>query len=375
MQKATDPPRSTFTQAQIEGLIRDSDALVVGNGCELIDQNLTVMDNISADFDGGSVSRASYATLHGSASLAIARQLDWGRAIVRPYLTLSDGLITARWNMGAYYTSTPIRSTRNIPVVYAVKGYDILHGLNTPVGESYVVSAGDAPLTTVGSILFERGFTNVLIDQTAAGSVLPAPRVWPIDATTTWLNIVNDLLAAIGYQGLWSDWDGRLRAQAYISPRDRLAEWRYDDGPLTSMMDPDRTYERDFFDAPNRWVFIRSNNVDGAAPVEGAGIYSYINEFRGDTSVQARDGRVITKVVFAEAADQLSLVRQAQSVIDADTNVKTVVKLSTSPNPMHWHFDRLTVADSAMGTVIEALSTQWTLPLDGGNQSHEWTVI
>ena len=375
MQKATDPPRDGFSRAQIEGLIRDADSVEVGYGCELIDQALNVLDDISADFQGGSVSRSSYATLHGTAVLAIARQLDWAQAIVRPYITLSDGLITARFNLGAYYTSAPQRSTATVPVIYAVDGYDILHGLNSSVGEAYAVDTGQAYLTVVGNILRERGFTNVLIDQSAASAVLPAPRVWPIADETRWLTIINDLLSAVGYQGMWSDWDGRLRAEAYTTPIDRLSEWTYDTDPATSIMDPDRVYEQDYFDAPNRWVFVRSNDIDGTTPVEGAGIFTYINEFAGTTSVLARGGRVITKVMFIEAADQAALVRAGQTTIDADTNVKTSITLSTSPNPMHWHFDRITVVDAALGATIQALATQWTLPLDGSNQTHEWTVI
>lgn len=375
MQGVTDGPRSALTAAQVVALIRDAGGIAVGGGCELIDQDLTVLADITDDFEGGSVSRASYATLHGTARLGIASAVDWAGAIVRPYMTLSDGVIAARFNLGAYYTSVPRRSTATYPIVYDVAGYDILHGLNTSVGEAYAVAAGQAYLTVVGNILAERGFANVLIDQSAAASTLPAARVWPLDDKTKWLSIINDLLAAVGYQGLWSDWDGRLRAQSYSTPRERTSEWTYDTDPLTSIMGTERVYERDYFEAPNRWVAVRSNNVDGPAPVEGNGIYTYINQFTGDTSVQARNGRIITKVMFLEAADHDALVRQAQSTIDADINVKSTVALSTAPNPLHWHFDRLSVNDSTMGQPIEVLSTQWTLPLNGDDMRHEWTVI
>jgi hypothetical protein len=374
VQNPTDPLRAGFTAAQITALIRDADAIEVGAGLELLDQNLTVLGDITDDFDGGSVSRNSYATLHGTASLSITAALDWANAIVRPYMTLSDATITARFNLGAYYTSAPSRAVKETPVLYAVDGFDILHGLNSPVGEAYAVDTGQAYLTVVGAILAEQGFTTALIDQSAAASVLPAPRVWALDDKTTWLNIINDLLAAVGYMGLWSDWDGRLRAQQYLTPSQRLVEWVYDTDPATSIVLPERTYERDYFNAPNRWVFVRSNNVDGPAPVEGAGIYTFVNDLTGDTSVQAR-GRVITKVVFVEAADQAGLVSQAQSTIDADTNVQTQVKPSTDPNPLHWHFDRVDINDTAIGQPLKAMTTQWTLPLDGSPMRQEWTVI
>jgi hypothetical protein len=374
MQQLTDPPRSSLTAAQVTGLIRDAEGIIVGKGCELLDQGLNVLEDISADFAGGSVSRAAYADLHGTCSVGISRDLAWGRAIIRPYMTISDGILTARFNLGAYYTSTPERDLSMVPVTYSIAGYDILHALRTPVGESYVVDVGVSYLAAVEAILIDQGFTAYVIDKTAAGVVLPAARVWPIDPNTYWLSIINDLLAAIGYLGIWSDWDGRLRVQPYAAPTARPSEWTYDGGVYTAMMDPARIVARDYFAAPNRWVSVRNNNIDSTAPVEGNGIYTFTNELVGDTSVDAR-GRVITKVMFLDAADQASLVSQARVTIDADMQIKKSLTVPTSPNPLHWHFDRITVTDPVVGPPVEALSTQWTLPLDGANQTHEWTFI
>jgi hypothetical protein len=375
MQPPIDPVRAGLTAAQVVGLIRDAAGITVGAGCELLDQSLQVLDDISADFAGGSVSRAAYSDLHGTCSVGLSRELAWGRAIIRPYMTITDGVITARFNLGAYFTSTPKRDLADDPVTYAVAGYDILHGLRSPVGESFSVDTGASYLEAVEDILAAQGYTAYVIDQSRASSVLPAPRNWPIDPNNRWLTIVNDLLAAIGYQGIWSDWDGRLRVQPYLSPMQRTSEWLYNADVHTAMMDPARVLERDFFEAPNRWVAVRSNNIDGAAPVEGNGIYTFVNEFAGDTSVEGRGGRVITRILNLEAADHATLVAQAQVTIDADTQIKTSLAVPTSPNPLHWHFDRMTVDDPDVGPSVEVLGTQWTLPLNGDNMSHSWTFL
>jgi len=323
---------------------------------------------------GSSVARNSYATLHATARLNIAMDLDWGQAIVRPFMTLSDGTLSARFNLGAYYPTTPTRSVGTTPRVHEVEGYDILHGLYSPVGETYAVDAGVSYLIAISEILTTLGFT-ALIDQHAAGTVLPTARVWPIDENIRWLTVVNDLLAALGYAGIWSDWNGRLRCSRYISPQDRSAEWTYDTGILTSQILPGRTVEEDFFEAPNRWVTVRSNNVDGSAPVEGDGIYTFTNESQGKTSREARGGKIFTKPTFVEVADQAALVAIAQQIIDTDLHLKTGLKVPTTPNPLHWHFDRLHVDDPAIGPPFEAMCTQWTLPLLGGMMSQEWTVL
>ena len=374
MQLPTAPPRESLTEAAVVGLIRDAPAVEMAAGLELLDADLHVIDDVTDDFGGGSVARNGYATLHGTAQLGVARTLDWGRAIVRPYMSMTDATTTARFNLGAYVTSTPKRVIGQSPPMHAVAGYDILHTLATPAGEAYAVDAGVGYLAAVETILTNRGYVGYVIDQSAAASMLPSSRVWPLDQGTTWLNIVNDLLGAVAYQGIWSDWDGRLRVQRYLSPIARAPEWYYDVDPVRSMLDSLRTVERDFFEAPNRWVAVRANNIDGPAPVEGDGIFTYVNQFVGDTSVEAR-GRIISKVVPLEAADHAALVAAAQITIDADMRIPTKLSHATFPNPLHWHFDRLVLTDAELGPAADVLSTQWTLPLNGANQTHEWTVL
>jgi hypothetical protein len=374
MQVLTAPPRQAFTDATIIRIIRDEPAVEFSAGLELLNMGLQVLDDLTNDFIGGSVARNAYATLHGTATLGLTRVLDWGRAIVRPYMNMTDGTTLIRFNLGAYFTSTPERTLGYEPETYGIAGYDMLHGLSTTVGEAYAVDAGVGYLDAVAAILTAQGYTRFVIDRDAAGTVLPSARVWPIDEQTKWLTIVNDLLGAIGYQGIWSDWDGWLRVHKYVSPSARSSEWTYDVDPETSMLDTLRTLRRDYFEAPNRWVAVRTNNIDGAAPVEGDGIYTYVNQYLGDTSVQAR-GRIISKVVPLEAADQASLVAAAQKTIDADTRTSATMALTTWPNPLHWHFDRVTLNDPDVGPVADVLSTSWTLPLDGSLMSHGWSLL
>ena len=376
MQPTTAAPRQTLTDAQVVALLRDAGAVTFSNGCELIDQSLQLIEDISADFVGGSVSRSSYATLHGTARLGLSRKLDWGQAIVRPYLVMSDGTTSARFNLGAYYTSVPTRDNGQTPPTYEVAGVDILHGLADKVGESYAVEAGTAYLTAVEQILLDRGYTRYVLDPQATGTTMPSPKAWPLDNQTTWLGIVNDLLAAIGYAGVWSDWDGQLRCEPYLLPSERTPEWLYDSDDATVMYDPSVKVTRDFFEAPNRWVFVRQNDVDDATPVEGAGVYTYVNESVGDTSVQARGGRIVTKVEFVDAADQASLEARAQVTIDADMRIPTSLAVETFPNPLHWHFDKVSAdIPGVTDPYSDVLCTSWSLPLNGANQTHEWSVL
>jgi hypothetical protein len=367
--------RNGLTAAQVTSLIQTASAVEFDKGLELLDMSLVVVADISADLQDGTVNRDSYATLHGTADLQISRELNWGNAVVRPYMTMTDGVITARFNLGAYLTSTPETNTGSTPTTWAVTGYDILHVLNSPVGDAYTVAAGTGYLAAAEQILLDQGITQYTIDQSSASSVLAAARTWVLDTTTTWLNVANDLLAAVGYQGLWSDWDGILHMSPYVRPLDRTTEWLYSTDLSASMLSPQQTKVQDYFNAPNRWVFYWSNDPSGTAPIEGAGIYTFINYDYGPTSVNAR-GRVITAPPQqVDAVDQNALVTQAQNSIDADLRLKTTFKLGVFPNPLHWHFDRVTVAGSQLGPIMDVLVQKWSLPLGGGDGSQEWQLL
>lgn len=373
MQPPTVAPREAYTADEITELIRDTPSREIGSGLELIDMALEVEEDLTDWFAGGSVGRESFANLHGSASFELLRPLDWGRSLVRPYYTIND----VRFDLGAYFTSVPTTEVSQDPTTYKIEGYDILLRLANRVGSSYSLASGELILTAVETILIAQGFSRYTIDQYAAASTMPAARVWPIDDNTTWLTVVNDLLAAVGYQGIWSDWSGLLRCERYTSPRDRGAEWVYNGDGDASQLSVVRTVNRDYFDVPNRWIACRQNNIEGATPVEGDGVYTFTNEIDGPTSVEAR-GRVITgPLILVDAADQAALVTAVQQRVAADMSVPTTIELSLPlANPLHWHFDRCYVVDSALG-MHEVVVTKWVLPLapSTADQTMSWTVL
>jgi len=375
VQNILETPREALVEADVVALIQDSASLTVAGGLELLDMDLNVTKDLTDDLQGGTVTRSAFADLHGSLSIRLSTELEWGQAIVRPYMILSDPSVSARFNLGAYFTSTPKKTVGFYPGTFDVIGFDIIQALKDTVGEVYAVDAGTSYLVTIEAILLDRGFTKYIIDQTAAASVLPTAKVWALDENITWLTVVNDLIAAIGYQGIWSDWNGYLRVQQYISPAQRSAEWFYTADEHSAMLGNDRSIITDYYDAPNRWVAVRSNNVDEVAPEEGNGIFTFVNQSVGPTSVDARGGRSITRYLNLDVVDHAALVSTAQVSIDADLRLSTKYEVTTSPNPLHWHFDRMLVNDPDLGEFLEVMGTQWTLPLNGEDMSHEWSRV
>jgi hypothetical protein len=382
MQPPTDGPRAGFTTAQVQYLVENSSSFDVDMGMELLTGlDLTVDVDISEDVSAIQIQRNSLANLHASMTMSTVRLLNWGSSLVRPYITFTgqtaagSALSTMRFYQGVYFTDTPETDLSEIPPKYDVTGYDVLSILDDAVGDAYSVDTGVSPLDTVEAILLNRGVTRYSIDPDARGSVLSSPLVWTMEDNITWLRVVNALLATVGYAGIWSDWNGVLQCKTYISPADRSPEWVMTSDVANTLLTQRRRIQHDYYDAPNRWVFYRTNNTEDAAPIDGAGRWEYINDFRGETSVEARGGRTITKVLGVEAVDQASLIRAGQSVIDADMSIPTTIPIETAPFPMAWHFDKINVSDPILGASLDVLATSWSLNLDGSDMGWEWTRI
>lgn len=374
MQNLTEAPRDALTAAQVTALLTGPWVQVTG-GLELLDTSDVLIDDISDDLDSGSVSRNMYAAVHGTCSLKLARELQWGRDRVRPYLTLSAGGVEARFNLGVFVLTTPKRNVEESPETFDVTGYDKLHLLQGPIGDTYTVPAGTSYLTAVATVIAAAGAgTNVNLDGTASAKTLPADMVWPLSETeqASYLKVANDLLAAIGYRGLWADQNGTYRSEPYLAPAQRAVEWAFDlDDARTNIVGEQRTVTSDVWGVPNWWRFIQRSLE--TAPSEGAGQYTVTNASSGLSSY-ASLGRYVRKVVYLDAADQAALVSQGNRIVAEDQQVLTTVALTTGPFPIAGHFDVATYSDRAYG-VQKVQAREWQMSLLGEDMSWTWEVV
>lgn len=373
MQPRIVPIRSGLTAAQVEALIKTDTSITIGMGLELMDRALNVIKDISGDMDACGVSRDNMASLHGTCNFSTVGKMSWGRAVVRPYQTISNGTITARFNLGAYFTNTPATKTDRQPAKFTVQGFDILNALNTLVGDSYAINKGESYLTAVESILQGQGFSQYIIDPQRAATVAPAGKGWPLDENTTWLQIVNELLKAVGYRPVYSDWDGALICEALVDTPARAPEWSYTRGQFDGQLVPEADIVHDYYNTPNRWVGIQGNTDSSVAPTEGNGVFTYVNQSSGETSVDARD-QTITRVMTITAADQAALVAAVMEEVNKDKNIGTTMEAQTSANPLHWHQDIVTVDTVELGT-LKMQQTKWDMDVRSGAMRHSWAVI
>lgn len=350
----------------------ESEWVQVDAGLDLLDEDGVFVMDISDDLqvEGSSVARVMGNRIHGTCDLVVARRLLWGSQRVRPKITLTDADGNSQtWNLGVYALTTPQRVAGETPETYKVSGYDLLSFLDNPYGSTYSAAVGAVPLTLVASILTALGITNG-IDQTAIASTLATAYVRPLDQKNTTLLIVNELLAAIGYGPLWIDRDGRARSGPLTATTATM--WVYSADSATTTVGETRTQTADFWGVPNRWVFVRNGTT--TAPSEGSGVYTVENVTDGESSQTGR-GRVINRVEFLDAVDQTALVAQGDEIVAADRRVVSTISMQVAPNPEHWHADRVTYTDAALGVSGEFKVVEWRLPLDGGDMSVELEAV
>jgi hypothetical protein len=361
-------PEVALTDAQILTLIT-CDNLQVDFGAELLSVSDVLVEDISDDLLGGEVEHSNYADVHGTCSLQLSRALTWSTARLRLSQTLTGAGLTKTWYLGVYLPLTPQTPLGETPATYDVQGYDKLHLLQKPIGDTYVVATGTGYLAAVRTAITASGDTGLapLLDGTQEAAVLPAPMVWILDPAdlTSYLRVINDLLAVVGYRGLYADRNGRYCSEPYHSPIDRPSIWTLDlSDAHTCIVGEYRTMTTDEWDGSNWWRFVRTGMA--AQPVEGTGLY---------TVDQSGGGTKHKRIVALDVADQAALVLRGDAIVQSQTQLDRTLEITTGPLPIMGHFDVMLYRDPAAVGELKTQVRSWRLPLDGADCSLTLEVL
>lgn len=371
MQSTTESPRDDLDDADVRALINGL-SVEYDAGLEVLDADGNVLSDATASLvlDGSSVAWEAQATSHRRCTLVLVDPLDFGSVQLRPYMTLTNDTTTARFDLGVFVPVGVSRTNQaDVGETYTVSGLDRLALLNTPIGGTRRIESGavyvDEATALVGEI-DPAAVPTVLHDGDQGATTLPADRIWELGDTHTYLTVANGLLYAIGYRELWVDHTGAYRIQGYLAPSERAAEWTYD-CTTDSTVSPDRSETADWWDVPNRWVFVRDRPAVGVSTVDTDGtdgLYEVANTDDGPTSSTERGGIVRRRIVRVDAADQTGLVEQADRIVADDKRVVVQRTLAVEPNPLHGHHDVVELVDDVFGSG-RALVRSWDLPLNG----------
>lgn len=181
--------------AEIKLLI-ESENLIVQGGLDLLDANDNFLADLTVRMDD---TRSEVVFEHSSkirtrAKIVVVDELDWGRQRLRPWIELSNGWddrlpdpvtwegepvfdssgsaitygttdrpgsLRERWNLGVFLMETPRRVLGETPVTYEVDCYDKTVLLETPVGRTVHLAAGDLLLDIAAELIRKDLLTSI----------------------------------------------------------------------------------------------------------------------------------------------------------------------------------------------------------------------
>ena len=260
---------------------------------------------------GGSVTLSSSTRLRASGNLTLTQAcgpIDWTSQRVRIDYTAND----ASWGLGVFLLSAPTRSYNGAGSGWSV---DLSSPLLVPdsdcVDSTFTVKAGSNLVDFAADILYETGLERLSI--TPSSAVAASDMIY--DPGKSKLTIVNELLAAAGYQSAYPDGVGLVHLDPYTRPAARSVVYDFREGARAIHL-PEWEREEDTAGVPNKVVFVSQGSADQAALVgvavndDPSSPYSY--QSRGRWIVETRTG--------VEAVDQESITAQARRrLIDVST--------------------------------------------------------
>lgn len=170
---------------------------------------------------------------------------NWLKARIKPYLIIGG----KESSLGEYLISQADDCTDKKGVKFwQIKGMDLGRIPQRSRTEKRVLfQAGQRYTDIVQSILLELGISRIIAIQSDA--TLKNDRAdWEIG--TSWIKIINSLLAEINYQSLWFDTEGNARIQPHRQVDGTAIDHRYESGEL-SQIKPQVDISSDIYKAYN----------------------------------------------------------------------------------------------------------------------------
>lgn len=365
------------TQAQREEMLQASAVRYQLSRMEVLSESLAIeRDDISDNVIACRIEHGSQRNIHRIIDVDLDIDLDWGRQRVKPYLTVEGGGYTDTLPLGVFCLTAPTLSGGVRPPRYSVQGYDLMYLIDQPLASAVSYPVGQPILAGVRDLLNLRGIQSDHIANTRAEDVLTQTHAWGVEQGFTYLQVINDLLAMVGYRPLHMDRDGFPESGPHPPASQRDVMWRYDAGaPTTTVYMSGREHVDDYTDRPNRWVFwINQTDVD-TPPEEGNGLYTVDNISDGPSSQTARGGLVITKAEGIEASTQSDLVLNGDRIVAEDKLSSTTIRLTTSLNPYHGHQDIVEIIDRDLGIAGPHESMVWNMDVFARTMTHELRSI
>jgi len=328
---------------------------------ELLDTHDRLVSTLNGVQDGGTLDFSVSADIRGSGSIDLSKlsNIDWLHSRVRVWYN-DKPLITA-------IPKVPAEAYDDTETTMQVDLYDktmILTDDN--FGGTYSVAAGTNIINKVIEVIQSTGETKVAIPTSAA--TLANGMVW--EANTPKLRIVNDLLAAANYFGIYCDGMGYYRSTSYVAPAYRAVLYNFVDD-ANGMYLPAFVRNYDPFSVPNKFICVGKTAGDVEALTKTATDTDPASPY----SFPSRPWQTITQT-DVDYVDEANLQAIAdRKLIDA-RQVSETFEIR-HPDLEFGLNEVVTFTNKKLGKVVKAVCQKqtWTLTVGGLIQSTIRTLV
>lgn len=239
----------------------------------------------------------------GSCTWQGAGDIDWMEHRLRAHQRISHRGQSLQWTVGTFIVESPTRVlTDKTRGVQELQLFDAMYRLDvqTSTVSEWVARKGSNIIDTVRHLLNRQGLKHALEDS---DEVFASQMSW--EAGTTYLRMVNDMLATANFTAIYADPQGALRAGPARAATSRGVAWTFRDDSTAMRYAPEVTHNRDTYSIPNEVVLIARSDDPDTLPMSASA--------RDTASPYGtmRRGMVITKVEEVDAASQAILQARA----------------------------------------------------------------
>ena len=281
--------------------------------------------------------------------------VNWLTDELKPFQIING----IEYPVGVFPIGTYSKSTdENGVSCVTVEAYDRSLYLHQTKTETILhLSAGTNYMQAVEQLLVEAGI--VLYLSTPTTEVLATDREdW--DVGTSYLTIINALLAEINYGQIWFNADGFAILQPAKTPSASNIDHQYSKSDKVKVLRRQSAMETDAFDAPNVFVVI-CDNPDFDEPM----IATAINDNPLSALSTIKRGRRIAQVTRVDnIASQAVLEEYTHQLCTASMLRSEVATISTSNLPGHGVYDTVAIDHPDIQGIFQEVS--WHLILAPG---------
>lgn len=355
---------------------------------ELLDRNLkykrdlNTIESASIDFDSSqSIMRTARFSMHDEnidflnarirpvMGVRIPRavtweeisEMTWADAAKMTWGELTGKYGWAEWPLGVFVLSSPARTSSGRSVVRSIEAYDLNQTLKTNCpGERLYYRAGTLYTDAVMNLLYLAGYPRMNVR--ASGKTLPADIEF--SPTASFLDDINELLAAIEYTPLFPDENGIFTATEIREPTENDVGFLYT--TKTASIIKDSAVENvDFFSIPNRFIAVVSSADYGEM------IATWDNDDADNPLSTVNRGIVAETLTVTDIADQRTLEAYVERIGREESTVEGTIEFSTALMPVHGYKDIYQFEHENLSINGYYQETAWGMELTaGGSMTH-----